>query len=118
MANNFRIRNLRTSQVQQNVRSAVGRALFMGASHILNESTRIAPLDEGPLTQTAGVDVDATNGQASIYYVQKYAVKLHEDPRINIRRGRQMKYLEKPMLAESDTVQRMMADELRRAFGG
>jgi hypothetical protein len=107
-------------QVTEDVKQAVGRSLFMGASHILNESNNIAPLDEGPLTQTSGVDVDVDNGQASIYYVQKYAVRVHEDPNITIHRGRQKKYLETTILNSNTRAQvrDAMAEEIRRSLGG
>lgn len=114
----FRIQNWRGEELKQKVREAGGRALFMGGSHVLNEANNIAPLDEGPLTQTAFVDVDENEGKAHIVYVQKYGPRLHEDPRINIRRGRQMKWLEKTMIAQYDNVIQIIVNEMRRALGG
>jgi hypothetical protein len=115
---NFRLRNWRGDQIVENVRQAVGRGLFKGASHLLNESNNIAPLDEGPLTQTAGVDVDVNEGKASVYYVQKYAVRVHEDPNITIHRGRQKKYLEKTVLQEGNKAMEAAADEIKSVLGG
>jgi hypothetical protein len=115
---NFRIRNWRGDQITEDVRQAVGRGLFKGASHILNESNNIAPLDEGPLTQTAGVDVNVDEGKASVYYVQKYAVRVHEAAGITIRRGRQKKYLEKTVLAEGNKAIEAAADEIKNVLGG
>lgn len=114
----FQIRGWRGNEIKAAVKAAGGRGLFVGASHVLNEANNIAPLDEGPLTQTSFVDVDEEQGKANVIYVQKYGPRLHEDPRINIRRGRQSKWLEKTMLNQYENVIEIIANELRRAFGG
>lgn len=115
---NMKIRNWKGDRISQDVKRAGGRALYKAASHILNESTKIAPLDEGTLIQTAGMDVDEENGRASVYYTQPYAKRLHENVHLNIRRGRQNKFLEKPILAEGKTVQDIFRDELKSVFRG
>lgn len=104
------------NQVAQNVKQHINRGLFLGASHIHGEALDETPLDEGTLSQTSGVDVDEGNHQASIYYTQKYAVRLHEHPEYNFQRGRKGKYLEDPFLREYDTAQEIIANEVRRAF--
>lgn len=113
---NFQLRNWRGDRIAADVKQAAGRALYMAASHILTKSTAIAPLDEGPLTQTAGISVDEEAGQATVYYVQPYAVRLHESQSMNIRRGRTNKYLEKPMIEERNKVQKIIRDELRNVL--
>ena len=119
MANiKLKMKNFKGKKIIGDVEFAVGRGLYQAASHIRNESNNIAPLDEGTLTQTSGVDVDTKSGQASIYYTQPYARRLHESQSMNIRRGRQNKYLEKPMMSEADAVQRIIANELKNVFKG
>lgn len=108
----------RGDKVKANVAEQTKRALFQGCSHILNEANQIAPHDEGILTQTAGVDVDEQNMTGSVYYVQKYAPRLHEHPEYNFQKGRQGKWLEQTVLSEGDKVRDYMANEIKKAFGG
>lgn len=114
----FKLRNYRGDRIIEDMKEHVERALFKGAQHILNESNNIAPKDEGTLIQTSFVDVDGDEGKANIVYVQKYAARLHEHPEYNFQGGRQGKFLEKPMLAEGDNVRDIMAEEIKRGFGG
>lgn len=113
-----RLRNFRGQQIIAEKQRAVEQALYIGASHILNESNKIAPLDEGPLTQTASVDVDGAAGQASVFYVQKYGPRLHENPQFNFQNGREGKWLEKTVMKEMDRVRDIMANEIRERLGG
>lgn len=115
---NFKIKNWRGPQIIAQKNEAVGQALYKGASHILNEANNIAPKDEGPLTQTSDVSVDAEQGKANIFYVQKYAPRLHEHPEYNFQGGRQGKWLEKTILSESNRIAEIMATEIRERFGG
>lgn len=112
----FKLQNWRGDQLTEDVRQGVGRALFKAASHLLNESTNIAPKDEGTLIQTAGVDVDMDEGKASVYYTQKYAVRLHEHPEYNFQGGRQGKYLEKVVMSEGTKVGEILAEDLKDVF--
>lgn len=114
----YKTRNWRGDKIVAEVKQAGGRGLFKAASHILDESVRIAPKDEGTLIQTAGVDVDEENGQASVYYTQPYARRLHESQGYTFQGGRQNKFLEKPILSEDETVQQILADELKDVFKG
>ena len=114
----IKTRNWRGDKIAADVKQAGARGLFKAASHILDESVRIAPKDEGTLIQTAGVDVDEEKGQASIYYTQPYARRLHESQSMNFQGGRQNKYLEKPMLQEDEAVQQILANELKDVFKG
>jgi hypothetical protein len=109
----FKLKNWRGGQITEDVRQGVGRALFKGASHILNESNNIAPKDEGTLIQTSGVDVDVDEGKASVYYTQKYAVRLHEHPEYKFQGGRQGKFLEQAVTSEGKKVQKMIAEEIK-----
>lgn len=114
----FELRNFQGAALEGMRRRAVGRALFKGASHILNQANNIAPKDEGPLIQTSGVSVDENAGKATVYYVQKYAPRLHENPQFKFQGGRQGKWLEKTVLNEGQEVGEMMAAEVRAEFGG
>lgn len=114
----FKIRKWQGPQIIAMKDQAVGQALYKGASHVLNEANNIAPKDEGALTQTSDVAVDEKAGKANIFYVQKYAAKLHENPQYNFQGGREGKWLEKAILSEGDRVAEIMANEIRERFGG
>lgn len=105
-------------KVKKEVAKQAGQALFKGSTHILNEANRIAPHDEGILTQTAGVEVDEKKLVAHIFYTQKYAPRLHENPQFNFGKGREGKWLEKTMLNQHEKVLKFMADEIKKAFKG
>lgn len=114
----YKIKNWRGQQVIEEKNIAVGRALYKGISHVLNEANKKAPKDEGALTQTSDVDVDEEAGTASAFYVQKYAPRLHEHPEYNFQGGREGKWLEKTLLAEGDRVREIIANEIRERLGG
>lgn len=114
---NWGIRGWNGAAIEEAKRRGVERALYMGASHILTKSTAIAPKDEGVLIQTAGVSIDADAGKANVYYTQKYAAWLHENPQFNFQGGREGKFLEKPVLSEAETLQRIFGDGIGGEFG-
>lgn len=114
----FEIRNWRGAAIEEAKRRGIETALYVGGSHILNKSTAIAPKDEGILIQTAGVAVDANAGKANVYYTQKYAARLHENPQYNFQGGRQGKFLEEPVMSELDTIRQIFGDAIRGEFGG
>lgn len=114
----YGIRNWRGAAIEEAKRRGIETALYMGGSHVLNKSTAKAPKDEGVLIQTAGVSVDVDAGKANIYYTQKYAARLHENPQFKFQGGRQGKFLEEPLLSESDVIARIFGDALRGEFGG
>lgn len=115
---NFKIRNWRGDAVIEAKNMAVARGLYKGASHILNTANIIAPEDEGILKQTADVDVDPGAGKASVFYVQKYAPRLHENPQYNFQGKGQGKWLETTVLTEGKMVEAILADEVRNGLGG
>lgn len=84
--------------------------------HVLAESKKIVPLDEGTLERSGRVDVDGLNG--SVSYDTVYARRQHEELTWKHLPGRSAKYLEKPMNSERDVMLRLMAVPLRRWLRG
>lgn len=113
----FKVREWNGDEVIAIKNEAVAQGLYMGASFILTEANQIAPIDEGTLTQTADVDVDESAAKAHIFYVTKYAARLHEHPEYNFQRGRQGKWLEKVMLAEGERVSEFIAEQIKGRLG-
>lgn len=90
--------------------------LRRGLEHVLAESKKIVPLDEGTLERSGRVDVDGLNGAVS--YDTVYARRQHEELTWKHLPGRSAKYLEIPMNRERDVVLRLMAVDLRRWLRG
>lgn len=106
------------SKARANLQAASKEALFEAAEFILQESNKIAPLDEGTLIRSGNVDSGEKNGKpaASVYYDTPYAVRLHEHPEYNFQNGREGKYLEKTLTRNrakvKDYIESRMKDTL------
>ena len=75
------------------------RGLIASADALLKDSTSIAPFDRGfagGLVSTAN-KTEPRNGEIMVGYNKEYAVRLHEDMSLKIKRGRTQKFLENPM---------------------
>lgn len=97
-------------------RRMASEGLQSALEHLLTESRKIVPLDEGTLERSGRVDVDGLNG--SVSYDTVYAVRQHEELTWKHLPGRSAKYLEKPMNSERDVMLRLMAVPLRRWLRG
>lgn len=102
--------------VGSRLRSAAARGLLLGAEHVLGESQRLVPLDEGTLQHTGTASVDEQSLTAMVSYDTPYAVRQHEELDWRHAPGRQAKYLEQPLNAERATVFDLVAAEMRRAL--
>jgi ketosteroid isomerase-like protein len=97
-------------------RRLASEGLRRGLEHVLAESRKIVPLDEGTLERSGRVDVDGLNG--SVSYDTVYARRQHEELTWKHLPGRSAKYLEIPMNREREVVLRLMAVSLRRWLRG
>lgn len=97
-------------------RRLASEGLRRGLEHVLAESRKIVPLDEGTLERSGRVDVDGLDGAVS--YDTVYAARQHEELTWRHAPGRMAKYLEIPMNRERDVVLRLMAVGLRRWLRG
>jgi hypothetical protein len=90
--------------------------LQRGLEHVLAESGKIVPLEEGTLERSGRVVRDGLNGAVS--YDTVYARRQHEELTWKHLPGRSAKYLEIPMNRERDVVLRLMQVSLRRWLRG
>lgn len=97
-------------------RRLAGEGLQRGLEHVLTESNKIVPLDEGTLERSGRVIRNELEG--AISYDTVYARRQHEELTWKHLPGREAKYLEKAMNRERDVVLRLMAVDLRRWFRG
>ena len=90
--------------------------LQRGLEHVLTESRKIVPLEEGTLERSGRVVREGLNG--AISYDTVYARRQHEELTWKHLPGRSAKYLEIPMNRERDVVLRLMQVSLRRWLRG
>lgn len=86
----------------------------IAAEHLLGESRQLVPIEEGTLERSGTVDVDDASESASVSYDTPYAVYQHERLDLKHDEGRQAKYLEQPFITEQETLQELIAAEIRR----
>ena len=94
-------------------------AVVQSTEHVLTESRKVAPIEEGTLERSGRTSVEAQSGQVvgAISYDTPYAVVQHEAMDFRHDEGRQAKYLEGPLTGESDVVRQIVANAMRRAMG-
>ncbi|GAA1026823.1 hypothetical protein GCM10009557_05880 [Virgisporangium ochraceum] len=103
-------------EIKKKVRAAAIQGITLAAEHLLGESRTLVPLEEGTLERSGTVVVDETNLRATVTYDTPYAVRQHEELNYRHAPGRQAKYLETPMATERDTMQAIIAAQIRRAL--
>lgn len=104
------------ARVLAEMRAAADRGLDLGAEHLLGEARKQVPHEEGTLERSGRV-VDAGDLSRAVVFDTPYARRQHEDMTYRHADGRKAKYLEDPMNAERDTIQALIAAEMRRAVG-
>ncbi|MFE0877315.1 hypothetical protein ACFW4X_21070 [Streptomyces smyrnaeus] len=99
-------------------RAGAIRGLRLGAEHVLAESRKRVPIEEGTLERSGVATVDEQQLTAAVSYDTVYAVRQHEELTWRHDAGRTAKYLEGPMTEEADTVAQIIAAQLRRSLRG
>lgn len=108
----------RGPQVQAAANAAKAQALHLAAGALKDKSNAVAPIEEGILIGSSGISVDGAGGEASVYYDTVYAARQHEELTWRHDPGRQAKYLEEPLHANAEALQKVMANAMKRALGG
>lgn len=86
------------------------RALRQAAEHLLEESNRIVPIEEGTLMQSGEVDSDER--KAVVSYNTIYARRQHEELEWRHAAGRSAKYLEDTFVLNQRNVERWLAEAI------
>lgn len=97
-------------------RAAALRGVTMAGEHLLAEARSLVPLEEGTLERSGEVVVDEAKLAATVVFDTPYAVRQHEELGYQHAPGRQAKYLEEPFNRERDTMQKLIAAQIRRAL--
>lgn len=94
--------------------------LFDALDHLKSVSQDKVPLNQGPLKNSAAVDVSGDGRSGTVSYDTPYAVPQHENTWYSHQRGREAKYLENPV--NDPTVQhemlQLLGGGMRSEFGG
>jgi hypothetical protein len=91
-------------RVKGEARRALVKGLGLAVEHLLTESRKVVPLEEGTLERSGVASVDEANLQGGVSYDTVYAVRQHEELDWRHAPGRTAKYLETPMVEEHDTM--------------
>ncbi len=91
--------------------------LRMAAEHLLGESRKQVPHETGTLERSGVAEVDESSMTAAVSYDTPYAVRQHEELTWRHDSGRNAKYLERPALAEAETMRDLIGASIRRAIG-
>lgn len=103
-------------------RKIIAPAAYLGVSkaaeHVLGEARKIVPHEEGNLEKSGSTTTEQGAGttRSAVSFDTPYALKQHEDLTLKHDKGREAKYLEKPLNAEKDEALKIIADELRNAL--
>ena len=99
------------------VRDGAVRGLFLAAEHILYESNKQVPIEEGTLERSGRTSVDGDSLRAAVSYDTPYAVVQHEDMTLHHDAGRNAKFLENAMNSEVQVARSIIAAQIRKALG-
>lgn len=94
------------------------RGVTLGAEHVLSESSKVVPIEEGTLSRSGKTSAEMTGdvAVAAVSYDTPYAVRQHEELDYRHDPGRQAKYLEGPMGSEAGTVAKIYRQAAREAL--
>lgn len=104
--------------VLRGTRAGAVRGLRVSSEHVLTESRKRVPIEEGTLERSGTATVDESSLKAAVAYDTVYAVRQHEELNYRHDAGRTAKYLEGPLTEQAATVAAIIAAELRRSLRG
>jgi hypothetical protein len=93
------------------------RGLRLGAEHLLGESRKLVPHEEGVLETSGKTSFDEASHTAAVSFDTPYAAVQHEDLSFQHDDGRQAKYLEQPMHTEAPVIARLAQGAIKREIG-
>jgi len=103
-----------TAATSREAKAAALAALKAAGEFILDESNKIAPIDEGTLIRSGDVSVDDQG--VNVFYDTPYALRQHEDMSLRHKNGRRAKYLESALRENADKVMQYVQDALKKAL--
>lgn len=98
-------------------RAGGAAGLELATEHLLGVSNGRVPLEEATLMRSGVASVDTEGMRGAVSYDTVYARRQHEELGWRHAQGRTAKYLEGPLLEESETLQGLIAAAIRKALG-
>ncbi|MGW6498549.1 hypothetical protein [Nonomuraea angiospora] len=92
------------------------KGLKVAMEHLLQKSREEVPHEEGTLERSGTPSIDEANLIGAVSYDTPYAIIQHEDLTFRHDEGRKAKYLEDPFDAEQQTMQELIAAQIRRSL--
>lgn len=102
------------AEVKAKIRAAAERGVKKGAEHLLTESRKVVPIEEGVLERSGVATTDGT--RAAVSYDGPYAARQHEELDWQHDAGRTAKYLERPMHEEAPAIRAIIAREVKKTI--
>ena len=99
-------------------RQVLERTVSDATEFLLEQSNRTAPIEENVLigSGTPTVEVSGDRYRGVVSYDTPYAVRQHEDTRLNHDPGRRAKWLERTAQEEATRLAGFLADGARKAL--
>lgn len=109
---------LHLDDARREAHKGAARGLETAMEHLLGESRKEVPLEEGTLSRSGTAVVDESDLAGAVYYDTVYARRQHEELTWQHDAGRKAKYLEDPHARERNTMLAMVRAGIRRELGG
>ncbi len=107
----------RGDEIGELIDDAAFKGLEVGAEHLLQVSSFLAPLEEGTLSRSGEASGDRSQMTTAVSYSTPYAVRQHEELTYKHAEGKIAKFLELPMHQEKDTIAELVAQPVRDLIG-
>ncbi|MGO1349191.1 MAG: hypothetical protein ACTMIL_10160 [Brevibacterium aurantiacum] len=97
------------------IRSGSRRGVALAAEHLLGESRRVVPIEEGTLERSMRASTTANGSEVTgaVSADTPYCVVQHEDLSFRHDKGRSAKYIERPLNANRGKFGEIIAASLR-----
>lgn len=105
----------RGPEVTSTIKRAAAGGLYEAAEHVLEESNRVVPLDEGDLSRSGFAETDRDALVAHVGYDTPYAARQHEELSYRHSEGRKAKFLEDTVNQQAGTIRDHIAKKIREA---
>lgn len=102
--------------VTNRVHRAAARSLRSAAEHLLEQSNRTVPIQEGTLMRSGTVTVDEQRLEAAVSYDTPYAIRQHEDLTLRHLNGRRAKWLELTLQERQMAIRDFIVNGIRSAL--
>lgn len=106
-----------TAEMAKKFPAAAARGLYVAGEHILGESNKIVPFENGDFMRTGTVSVDTDTMQVTISYrdhaFRGQAAWLHENTKVRHDPGRVAKFLELAFARERKTAIRIIQSTIK-----